>query len=160
MGTIERALTALGVAAVLAASAFSASAQQVGYIPGNDAGSSVEPGSGSGAGSALDHRQSHGQSHGRTYGLGLAGRGYIGAFTVGAGGVTGAPVDLALSADDVKVFFERWVASQGDPRLAVGDVEEQNADTVIVKIVTKDDSGPIQRFAVDRHTGSYQPDEG
>ncbi len=66
--------------------------------------------------------------------------------------------DLNLSTDNVKTNMERWLAWQGNPRLKVGDVKEKNADTVVIDIVTKDNS-LVQRFAVDRHNGYFQPSE-
>lgn len=66
--------------------------------------------------------------------------------------------DLNLSTDNVKTYFERWLAWQGNPRLKVGDVKEKDADTILVDIVTKDNS-LVQRFVVNRHYGYLQPSE-
>lgn len=66
--------------------------------------------------------------------------------------------DLNLSADSVKTYFERWLAWQGNPRLKVGDVKEKDADSIVVDIVTKDNS-LVQRFVVNRHYGSLRPSE-
>lgn len=63
-----------------------------------------------------------------------------------------------LSADNVKSYFERIIAEQGNSRLKVGDVKEKDADTIVADIVTKDNS-LVQRFAVNRHTGFYKPEE-
>ena len=78
-------------------------------------------------------------------------------------GVTGlgwnaAGRDLNLSGDSVRNYFERWLAWQGNPRLKVGDVKEKDADTIMIDIVTKDDS-LVQRFAVDRHSSYFRPSE-
>ncbi len=78
-------------------------------------------------------------------------------------GVTGpgwnaAGRDLNLSTDNVKNYFERWLAWQGNPRLKVGDVKEKDADTIVADIVTKDNS-LVQRFIVNRRTGYFQPSE-
>ncbi len=66
--------------------------------------------------------------------------------------------DLNLSTDNVKTYFERWLAWQGNPRLKVGDVKEKDADTILVDIVTKDNS-LVQRFVVNRYYGYLQPSE-
>lgn len=66
--------------------------------------------------------------------------------------------DLNLSTDNVKTYFERWLAWQGNPRLKVGDVKEQDADSIGVDIVTKDNS-LVQRFIVNRHDGYLRPSE-
>jgi hypothetical protein len=66
--------------------------------------------------------------------------------------------NLNLSTDDVKKRLEGWLTWQGNPRLKVGEVKEKDADTIEADIVTKDNS-LVQRFAVDRHTGSYRPTE-
>ncbi len=84
------------------------------------------------------------------YGPGMM-RGY------GPGWNTGGR-DLNLSTDNVKTNMERWLAWQGNPRLKVGDVKEKGVDTVVVDIVTKDNS-LVQRFVVNRHYGYLQPSE-
>jgi hypothetical protein len=66
--------------------------------------------------------------------------------------------DLNLSTDNVKNYFERWLAWQGNPRLKVGDVKEKDADTIVANIVTKDNS-LVQRFLVNRHNGYFRPSE-
>jgi len=78
-------------------------------------------------------------------------------------GVTGpgwntAERDLNLSTDNVKNYFERWLAWQGNPRLKVGDVKEKDADTLVADIVTKDNS-LVQRFVINRRNGYFQPSE-
>ena len=67
--------------------------------------------------------------------------------------------NLNISADDAKKYFESWINIQGNARLKVGDVKEKDADTLIVDIVTKDNS-LVQRFIVNRHNGFYRPGEG
>ena len=66
--------------------------------------------------------------------------------------------DLNLSTDNVKDYFERWLAWQGNPRLKVGDVKEKDADTIVADIVTKDNS-LVQRFVVSRRNGYFRPSE-
>ena len=67
-------------------------------------------------------------------------------------------VTADLTPDNVKNFFERLIADQGNKRLKVGDVKEKDADTIVADIVTKDNS-LVQRFAVNRHNGFYKPEE-
>ncbi len=62
--------------------------------------------------------------------------------------------DLNLSTDNVKNYFEGWLAWQGNPRLKVGDVKEKDADTIVADIVTKDNS-LVQRFVVNRRNGFF-----
>jgi hypothetical protein len=59
---------------------------------------------------------------------------------------------IQLSADDVRVFLERYLESLGNARLKVGKVTETDKDTITAEIVTVDDS-LVESFAVDRHTG-------
>jgi len=61
-----------------------------------------------------------------------------------------------LSADDVKNYFERSLAWQGNPRVKLGTVSEKDADTITADILTTDKDGLVQRFAVNRHTGFIQ----
>ena len=65
---------------------------------------------------------------------------------------------LNLSTDDVKSRVERWLVQQGNQRLKVGDVKENNADTITADVVTKDNS-LVDRFIVDRHTGAVHQDK-
>ncbi len=64
---------------------------------------------------------------------------------------------LNLSIDDVKSRMERWLARRDNPRLKLGEVKENDADTITADIVTKDNS-LVDRFIVDRHTGFVRPD--
>jgi hypothetical protein len=66
--------------------------------------------------------------------------------------------DANLTADKAKNYFERWLAWQGNPRLKVGDVKERDADSIVVDIVTKDNS-LVQRFVVNRRNGWIRPSE-
>lgn len=64
-----------------------------------------------------------------------------------------------LSTDGVKNYFERWIATQDNPRLKIGDVKEKDLDTIEVDIVTKQENALVQRLLVNRRTGFYQPSE-
>jgi hypothetical protein len=66
---------------------------------------------------------------------------------------------LNLSPDDVRSYFEGWLAWQGNPRVKLGNVTEKDADTITADIVTTDKDGLVQRFAVNRHTGISQRSE-
>lgn len=92
-----------------------------------------------------------GGGYGPGYGPGMMG-GY-------GPGYYGRQANLNLSTDDVKTYFELMIAVQGNPRLKVGDVKEKDANTIVADIVTKDKDALVQRFAVDRHTGFYRPEE-
>lgn len=68
-------------------------------------------------------------------------------------GQNAGPVDLKLSADEVKANFERMLAFQGNSHIKVGPVTATNADTITVDIVTTDKGGLVQRYLVNRHYG-------
>lgn len=94
----------------------------------------------------------------RGYGPGF-GYGTVGSAPGALGpGWNASQTDLDLSKDVVKSYFERSIAWQGNPRLKVGDVQEKDPDTIVVDVVTKDNS-LVQRFIVDRHTGLFRPSE-
>jgi hypothetical protein len=59
---------------------------------------------------------------------------------------------MQLSANDVRVFFERYLESLGNARLKIGKVAEADNHTITAEIVTVDDS-LVEKFEVDRHTG-------
>ncbi|MEZ5819254.1 MAG: hypothetical protein R3D82_00450 [Xanthobacteraceae bacterium] len=63
---------------------------------------------------------------------------------------------MNLTANDVKVNFERWIAATGNPNIKVGNIAEKDANTITADIVTKENS-LVQQFTVDRRTGFYRP---
>lgn len=65
--------------------------------------------------------------------------------------------NLDLSVDDVRGYLERWLAMMGNPRLKVGPVEESGDNSITADIVTADEEALVQRFAIDRRTGFWQP---
>jgi hypothetical protein len=71
----------------------------------------------------------------------------------------GGQVNVELTPDNVKNYFERMIAEQGNPRLTVGNVKEKDADIITADIVTKEGNVLVQRFAVDRRKGFYRPEE-
>jgi hypothetical protein len=99
---------------------------------------------------------------GRGYGPNIMGPGY--GMTDGRGhGMRGwhhnrADLNLNISMDDARKYFERMLAIQGNSRLKVGEVKEKDNDTLTVDIVTKDNA-LVERYLVSRRNGFYQPDE-
>jgi hypothetical protein len=94
------------------------------------------------------------RGYGPGYGFGIVG-GSPGAFSPGW---NASQTGLNLSTDDVKSYFERSIAWQGNSRLKVGDVKEKDADAIAADIITKDNS-LVERFIVNRHNGVFQPSE-
>ncbi len=88
-------------------------------------------------------------------GPGMMGQGMMGQ-GMGPGMMMGQQANLNLTANDVKTYFERWVAMSGNPRVKVGPVTERNDNTITADIVTTDKDALVQRFAVDRNTGTYR----
>ena len=101
------------------------------------------------------------------YGPGMMGGGY------GPGGMMGGPGwgggygpgwmhgygpgygrELNLTADDVKNYLEQMIQN---PRLKVGEVKQTDDNTITATIVTKDKEAIVQKFAVNRHTGIWRP---
>jgi hypothetical protein len=72
---------------------------------------------------------------------------------------SGPQGNLNLTADDVKNRMARWLEWRNNPRLKLGDVKENDADTITAEIVTKDNS-LVDRFIVDRHNGFTRRDNG
>ena len=52
-------------------------------------------------------------------------------------------------------MMEHRLQWQGYSNLKLGKVEESDDDTILVGIVTKDDS-VVQRLKIDRHTGTME----
>ena len=55
-------------------------------------------------------------------------------------------------------YFDRWLASQSNPRLKVSDVKEKVADPIVIDIVIKGNS-LVQRLVVNRRNGCSQRSE-
>ena len=104
-------------------------------------------------------------SPGGTMGQGMMGRGMMGRGMMGQGMMDqgmmghgsgeGVVPSKHLSADDVRHFLEHRLARRGNNQLKLGEVKEQDDDTIIANIVTVDES-LVQRLKVDRHTGMMQ----
>lgn len=63
-----------------------------------------------------------------------------------------AKIDKDLSVDQVRDIVEGRIASMGNSNLKVGDVAETSDDTVLVDIVTQDDS-LVQTMEISTRTG-------
>ena len=90
-------------------------------------------------------------------GSGMMGYGAGPGMGYGFGGHGDCPAVQAASGENVTVdsvtaFLERRLAWQGNDRLKVGEVSEQDGDTIIAEIVTKDGS-LVDRLMFDRHSG-------
>ena len=92
-------------------------------------------------------------------GPGMMGQGQMGPGMMGQGQMGRGmmqPLRSDLSAAEVQHMMEHRLAWQGNPNLKVGEVSEQDNDTIIAEIVTQDGS-LVQRLEVNRHTGLMQP---
>jgi len=104
-----------------------------------------------------------GPGYGRQYGPGMMGPGYGRGYGMGPGygrqygpGYNAQP-NVNVTVDSVRSEMDRWVASQGNPNIKVGEVKEKDANTITADIVTKKENALVQRFEVDRKTGAYHP---
>jgi len=87
--------------------------------------------------------------------MGNSGPGMMGPGMMGWG-QSQQQANLNLSANDVKVYLERWIASTGNPNIKVGSVVEKDASTIAADVVTKDNT-VVQKFIFDRRSGFYRP---
>jgi hypothetical protein len=169
--TSRKTLIALGVSAALVAAVgvynYTASAQGgPGWGPGwMMGGGGPGWGGGPGGGPCGAFGQDGGPGPGWGPGYHMRGwgsgpgmmRGYGGGYGPGYGPGAQTNQALNLTTDDVKARVERWLSFRGNARLKVGEVKEKDADTITADIVTKDNS-LVQRFIVDRHTGTFRQD--
>jgi hypothetical protein len=65
--------------------------------------------------------------------------------------------NLNLSVADVRANLEQWLQWNHNPRIKVGPVVEDDANTITADIMTVDRSVLVERYRVDRHTGYYRP---
>ena len=97
----------------------------------------------------------HGGSGKMGFGGGLMGPGLMGPGLMGQGAMgMGARLMRTedLSTEDVKHALEHRLEMQGNKRLKVGPIKQEDDDTFLADIVTVDDS-LVWRLKVDRHTG-------
>ncbi|MCH8167600.1 MAG: hypothetical protein IIC03_06695 [Proteobacteria bacterium] len=108
------------------------------------------------------YRYGHGgmMGSGQGYGQGgMMGRGMMGQGQgYGQRGMMGMAAPLAedLSIDGVRHIMEHRVAMMQNPNLKVGEIVDQDDDTITADVVTQDGS-LVRRFMVDRHTGAMRP---
>lgn len=103
----------------------------------------------------------HGYSQGM---MGSQGHGMMGSHGYGMMGSGNAPcprmeqagVDHDLSVDDVKGIVENRLKMHGNDRLKVGKVETSGEDTIVVEIVTVDDS-LVHKIEFNTKTGAHHP---
>lgn len=88
-------------------------------------------------------------------GPGMMGPGMMGPGMMGPGMHGNYRYTTNPTVEDVKAELEQWVTWMGNPRLKVGSVKERDANTIVADIVTQDGS-LVQRFEVDRKTGTYR----
>jgi len=88
-------------------------------------------------------------------GPGMMGGGPLG---LGPGWIYGRPPLPEPDVDSVREILEEDLAWHGNPRLKLGEVTEQDDDTIVAEIVTQDGS-LVQRFEIDRRTGLWRQSE-
>lgn len=86
-----------------------------------------------------------------TYGHGWMGPNVM--WSYGPAGVRTPPRNLNLTVSDVSQYFTRWLNAQGNPHLRLGNVKANDADTILVDIVTTSAASLVARYEVNRHTG-------
>jgi len=92
-----------------------------------------------------------------TMGQGMMGQSMMGEGTMNQSampmmGAAGAP----LGPDNVRPHLEHRLTMMGLPNLMLGSIEEQDNDTLIAEIMTRDGT-LVQRLAIDRHSGAVVP---
>ena len=120
-----------------------------------------------GYGGQMGHAYSQGMmGHGQGYGM--MGQGMMGQSMMDHGqgyGMMGqgpcnqaqqSGIDRNLGVDDVKGIVESRLAMHGNDRLKVGKVEATGENTIVVEIVTVDDS-LVHKIEFDRKTGAHHP---
>ncbi|MET4808194.1 hypothetical protein [Limibacillus sp. MBR-115] len=122
-------------------------------------------GSGQGQMPMMGHQGMMGQGHMPMMGQGMMGQGHMPMMGQGMmdqmpmmGGYGYGqmqPLRRDLTTDEVKHMMEHRVDWAGNPNLKVGKITEQDADTIVTEIVTKDGS-LVRKIEVDRHTGRMQ----
>jgi hypothetical protein len=99
--------------------------------------------------------------HGGMMGHGMMGHGMMGGMMggmmspgMGPGGPFATNKDL--SAENIKDIIEGHFAWMGNKRLTAGKVTKMDESTYLAEVVTVDGS-LVQKFEVDRNTGSMRP---
>ena len=151
--TLGIAATALvlGVAAFSTIPAFAHAPQGYGGHMGHGYSQGMMGSHGQGHGMMGSHGQGHGMmgSHGQGYGMMGSGNAPCGQFQQSG-------VDRDLGVDDVKGIVENRLKMHGNDRLKVGKVEASDENTIVVEIVTVDDS-LVHKLEFDTRTGAHHP---
>ncbi len=147
---MKRKNLVLGIAAtalLIGAAAFSAAPTLAHGFKGSGGGFYGQMGPGYSQG-MMGHGHGYGMM-GRGQGYGVMGQGpcYQG---------TGVGIERNLDVDDVRGIVESRLAMHGNERLKVGKVEATGEDTIVVEIVTVDDS-LVHKIEFDRKTGAHHP---
>jgi len=93
---------------------------------------------------------------GHGHGMMSHGQGMMGSLNAPCNQGAGAGIDRNLGVDDVKGIVESRLAMHGNDRLKVGKVEATGEDTIVVEILTVDDS-LVHKIEFDRKTGAHHP---
>ncbi|MBO6949251.1 MAG: hypothetical protein JJ855_14805 [Rhodospirillales bacterium] len=94
---------------------------------------------------------------GQGYGPGMMGQGYGMGHGPGMMYGWGQDRDLKLKADDARALVQARLVMLGNDRLTVGDVADDNADEIVVDVVTAKEKALVEKLAVDRATGRIRP---
>lgn len=90
-------------------------------------------------------------------GYGMMGQGYGMGHGPGMMYGWGQDRDLKLKADDARALVQARLVMLGNDRLTVGDVADDNADEIVVDVVTAKEKALVEKLAVDRATGRIRP---
>lgn len=102
----------------------------------------------------IDNRRGGGYGMmGQGYGPGMMGQGYGMGHGPGMMYGWGQDRDLKLKADDARALVQARLVMLGNDRLTVGDVADDNADEIVVDVVTAKEKALVEKLAVDRATG-------
>lgn len=74
----------------------------------------------------------------------------------GCGGYA-TQTDLKLSVKQVRKNMEHWLKANGNPHIKLGNVAQQDGDTITAEILTTDKDALVERYEVNRHSGYIQP---
>jgi hypothetical protein len=91
---------------------------------------------------------------------GMTGQGMMGQGMMNQGmmnqGAMMAGAGASFDPDNVRPHLEHRLTMMGLPNLMLGSIEEQDDDTLVAEIVTRDGT-LVQRLAIDRHNGALTP---
>lgn len=166
-----RNMSLLGTSAIAAALiAFAAAGPAAAQADRSGAGAAPPSGTVSGPGTMGPYGMGPGMMYGYGMHPGMMGPGMMSGYGMGPGMMYGRGAGanpamggsgyviptLDLNTDDVKGFFERWIARSGNSHIKLGKVTEKDANTIEVEIVTQDNS-LVEKYEVSRDTGFFHP---